>query len=254
MTYCVAMRLNAGLIFMSDTRTNAGVDNISKFRKMFTWEEPGERVITVLTAGNLATSQAVISVLDERAKAPKERRPSLLEAPTMFQVANIIGDTLKEVIKTQKMTGPESEADYGATMIVGGQIAGIEPRLFLIYPEGNFIEASEETPFFQIGETKYGKPILDRIIRPDTPIETAMRCALVSIDSTMRSNATVGPPLECLFYRKDSLLPQEQYCKLEENHPYLSELRQSWDDNIRLAFENLPSLSSVLAGDESQPQ
>ena len=242
MTYCVAMRLNRGLIFMSDTRTNAGVDNISRFRKMYTWTEPGERVITVLTAGNLATSQAVISVLDERTKAPKERRPSLLEAPTMFQVANIIGDTLKEVIKTQKMTGPESEADFGATMIVGGQIHGIEPRLFLIYPEGNFIEASDETPFFQIGETKYGRPIILRAYDPAMSFEDAVKLLSVSFDSTLKANLSVGMPLDLQVVEKDALRVTHQR-RIEENDPYFTIVSRSWGDALKLAFQSLPDFS-----------
>jgi len=236
------MRLNKGLIFMSDTRTNAGVDNISKFRKMYTWEEPGERVITVLTAGNLATSQAVISLLDERTKAPKERRPSLLEAPTMFQVASIIGDTLKEVIKTQKMTGPESEADFGATMIVGGQIQGIEPRLFLIYPEGNFIECSDETPFFQIGETKYGRPIILRAYDPTMSFEDAVKLLSVSFDSTLKANLSVGMPLDVQVVEKNALKVTHRR-RIEENDPYFTTVSRSWGDALKLAFQSLPDFA-----------
>lgn len=239
MTYCVAMRLNEGLIFMSDTRTNAGVDNISKFRKMFTWEIPGERVITVLTAGNLATSQAVISLLDERTKAPHERRPSLLEAPTMFQIANIIGDTLKEVIKTQKMTGPESEADFGATIIVGGQISGMSSRLFLIYPEGNFIEASEETPFFQVGETKYGRPILLRAYDQEMSFEEAVKLLYVSFDSTLKANLSVGMPLDLQVVEEDGLRVTHHQ-RVDENDPYFHTISRSWGDALKLAFQSLP--------------
>jgi putative proteasome-type protease len=238
-TYCVAMRLNEGLIFMSDTRTNAGVDNISKFRKMFTWEVPGERVITVLTAGNLATSQAVISLLDERTKAPHERRPSLLEAPTMFQIANIIGDTLKEVIKTQKMTGPESEADFGATIIVGGQINGMSSRLFLIYPEGNFIEASEETPFFQVGETKYGRPILLRAYDREMSFEEAVKLLYVSFDSTLKANLSVGMPLDLQVVEEDGLRVTHRQ-RVDENDPYFHTISRSWGDALKLAFQSLP--------------
>ncbi|MBD3769905.1 MAG: proteasome-type protease [Rhodobacterales bacterium] len=242
MTYCVAMRLNAGLIFMSDTRTNAGVDNISRFRKMFTWEVPGERVITILTAGNLATSQAVISLLDERMKAPHERRPSLLEAPTMFQVVSIIGDTLKEVIKTQKMSGPESEADYGATLIVGGQIAGIEPRLFMVYPEGNFIEASEETPFFQIGETKYGRPILLRAYDSDMSFEEAVKLLYVSFDSTLKANLSVGMPLDLQVVEAGAMKVAHRQ-RVEEDDPYFNTVSRSWGDALKLAFQSLPDFS-----------
>jgi len=238
-TYCVAMRLNEGLIFMSDTRTNAGVDNISKFRKMFTWEIPGERVITVLTAGNLATSQAVISLLDERTKAPHERRPSVLEAPTMFQIANIIGDTLKEVIKTQKMTGPESEADFGATIIVGGQINGMSSRLFLIYPEGNFIEASEETPFFQVGETKYGRPILLRAYDREMSFEEAVKLLYVSFDSTLKANLSVGMPLDLQVVEEDGLRVTHRQ-RVDENDPYFHTISRSWGDALKLAFQSLP--------------
>ena len=239
MTYCVAMRLNEGLIFMSDTRTNAGVDNISKFRKMFTWEIPGERVITVLTAGNLATSQAVISLLDERTKAPHERRPSVLEAPTMFQIANIIGDTLKEVIKTQKMTGPECEADFGATIIVGGQINGMSSRLFLIYPEGNFIEASEETPFFQVGETKYGRPILLRAYDREMSFEEAVKLLYVSFDSTLKANLSVGMPLDLQVVEEDGLRVTHRQ-RVDENDPYFHTISRSWGDALKLAFQSLP--------------
>jgi putative proteasome-type protease len=236
------MRLNAGLIFMSDTRTNAGVDNISRFRKMFTWEVPGERVITILTAGNLATSQAVISLLDERMKAPHERRPSLLEAPTMFQVVSIIGDTLKEVIKTQKMSGPESEADYGATLIVGGQIAGIEPRLFMVYPEGNFIEASEETPFFQIGETKYGRPILLRAYDSDMSFEEAVKLLYVSFDSTLKANLSVGMPLDLQVVEEGTMKVAHRQ-RVEEDDPYFTTVSRSWGDALKLAFQSLPDFS-----------
>ena len=163
MTYCVGMRLDRGLIFMSDTRTNAGVDDVSQVRKMRHWENPGERIITLLSAGNLATTQAVVSLLDERTKAPSERDPSIMSAPSMFQIATIVGDTLREVISSLRHEGPEASAPFRASLILGGQIAGSEPRLFLIYPEGNFIEAGDDSPFFQIGETKYGRPIISRM-------------------------------------------------------------------------------------------
>ena len=153
MTYCVGMRLNKGLVFMSDTRTNAGVDDIATFRKMFTWSVPGERVITLLAAGNLATTQAVVSLLDERSKAPADRTPSILKAPSMFQVARIVGDLMREVIQANSKNGQQADSAFNATILLGGQIGSSGTRLFLIYPEGNFIEASTDTPFFQIGET-----------------------------------------------------------------------------------------------------
>jgi putative proteasome-type protease len=196
-------------------------------------------VITVLTAGNLATSQAVISLLDERTKAPHERRPSLLEAPTMFQIANIIGDTLKEVIKTQKMTGPESEADFGATIIVGGQINGMSSRLFLIYPEGNFIEASEETPFFQVGETKYGRPILLRAYDREMSFEEAVKLLYVSFDSTLKANLSVGMPLDLQVVVEDGLRVTHRQ-RVDENDPYFHTISRSWGDALKLAFQSLP--------------
>ena len=161
MTYCVGMVLDQGLVFMSDTRTNAGLDNISTYRKLYTWEAPGERVITLMTAGNLATTQSVISLLEERNKKPDDRVKSLLAVPSMFQAARLVADTLREVISRQEDSGQAAES-FNATIILGGQISGGPPRLFLIYPEGNFIEAGEDTPFFQSGESKYGRPILVR--------------------------------------------------------------------------------------------
>ncbi|RUY19779.1 peptidase, partial [Mesorhizobium sp. M7A.F.Ca.CA.001.13.2.1] len=160
MTYCVGLKIDRGLVFMSDTRTNAGMDSISTFRKMHVWEEPGERVIVLMSAGNLATTQAVVSLLDERTKAISERHSTLLETPSMYQTVRIVGDTVKEVIANSSPAGEKADSYFNASFILGGQIKGSEPRLFMIYPEGNFIESTDDTPFFQIGETKYGKPII----------------------------------------------------------------------------------------------
>ena len=160
MTYCIGMRLNKGLVFMSDTRTSAGVDNFATSKKMFSWSVPGERVITILTAGNLATTQALISLLEERSKSPEDRDPSILQLATMFQVARLVGATLKEVIADSSPAGQTSDDQFGASIILGGQINDGRPTVYMVYPEGNFIEITDDTPFFQIGETKYGKPIL----------------------------------------------------------------------------------------------
>jgi putative proteasome-type protease len=238
-TYCVGLRLDKGLIFMSDTRTNAGVDNISKFRKLFTWSIPGERVITIMTAGNLATTQAVINLLEERSKIPDERRPTFLEAPTMFQVANIVGDTLKECVRHQTGDGPASESPFGATLIVGGQIRGMEPRLFLVYPEGNFIEASDETPFFQIGETKYGRPILIRAFDPAMSMEAAVKLLYVSFDSTLKANLSVGMPLDMHVYTADSLEVGVQR-RIEPDDAYFNQVSSGWGDALKVAFDALP--------------
>ncbi|MCV2875192.1 proteasome-type protease [Rhodobacteraceae bacterium XHP0102] len=244
MTYCVGLKLNNGLVFMSDTRTNAGVDNISTFRKMFTWEEPGARSITLMTAGNLATTQAVISLLNERAKPVEDRgTPSILEAPSMFQVAKLVGETLREVIKTQSAPdGPEAEATFSATMILGGQVKGAPPRLFLIYPEGNFIEASDDTPFFQIGETKYGRPILVRAYDPAMSFEDAVKLLMVSFDSTIKANLSVNLPLDLHVYQTDTLA-LGTVARIEKDDAYFSVISTGWGDALKDAFNRLPPYS-----------
>jgi putative proteasome-type protease len=239
MTYCVGMKLDHGLIFMSDTRTNAGIDNISTFTKMHQWSTPGERVVTVLSAGNLATTQAVMSVLDERTKAPAERDPSILEAPTMFRVAELVGETLAATIARHAGEGPNAESTFDATLIVGGQIAGMPPRLFLVYPEGNFIEASSDTPFLQIGETKYGKPILVRAFDPDMSFEEAVKLLLVSFDSTIKANLSVGAPLDVAWYENDSfslMAPR----RISRDNPDWQRVSTGWGDALRMAFDSLP--------------
>jgi len=236
LTYCAALRLNKGLVFMSDTRTNAGVDNISVFRKMFTWSEPGDRVITLMTAGNLATTQAVVSLLDERSKAPEDRNPSLMKVPTLFQAARLIGDTLKEILHTPK---GQAQSTFGATLIMGGQIKGMEPRLFLIYPEGNFVEASKETPFFQIGETKYGRPIILRAFHEDMSFSDAVRLLCVSFDSTLKANLSVGMPLDIYLYEGESL-EEGKKIRIEENDPDFMAISNGWGDALKFAFEALP--------------
>ena len=239
MTYCAALKMDRNLIFMSDTRTNAGVDNISKFPKMFTWSVPGERVITLMTAGNLATTQAVGSLLDERSKVPEERNPTLLKVPTMFQAARLIADTLKEVVDEHADEGQDAEDAFRATLIMGGQIKGIEPRLFLIYPEGNFIEASAETPFFQIGETKYGRPIILRAFDPAMSVEEALRLLCVSFDSTLRANLSVGMPLDAHVYETDTLQTGTKF-RIEEGDPAFTALSDGWSDALKEALNGLP--------------
>ncbi|MEM1373633.1 MAG: peptidase [Pseudomonadota bacterium] len=238
MTYCVGMTLSRGLVFMADTRTNAGLDNISTYRKLYTWEEPGERALTLMTAGNLATTQSVISLLDERTKAPDARAPSMLAVPSMFQAARLVGDTLRDVISRQEETGQAAES-FNATIILGGQIAGGPPRLFLIYPEGNFIEAGEDTPFFQIGEIKYGRPILVRAYDPALSFEDAIRLLLVSFDSTVKANLTVGAPFDFHVYEEGSLTTGRTGRLLGED-PYVQSISQGWGDALKDALESLP--------------
>lgn len=238
MTYCVGMRLNAGLVFMSDTRTNAGLDNIATARKMHTWEVPGDRVITLMTAGNLATTQSVIGLLEERTKSPGDRVPSILQSPSMFQIAREVGATLRDVIESNSGSGLESSA-FGATMIMGGQIKGGPPRLFLIYPEGNFIEASDDNPFFQIGETKYGKPILVRAFDPALTFENAIKLLLVSFDSTIKSNLSVGLPIDYVTYGANSLRFGDQG-RILRSDPYYQEVSNGWGEALQTAFAQLP--------------
>ena len=239
MTYCVGLRLDRGLVFMSDTRTNAGVDNISTFKKMATWSLPGERLVTILSAGNLATTQAVISLIEERSKAAGERHPSVLEQPSMFQVAREVGRTLREVIETYKGEGQKAEALFDATLIVGGQIAPGPPRLFMVYPAGNFVEASDDTPFFQIGETKYGRPILVRAYDPDMPFDEAVKLLLLSFDSTIKANLSVGMPIDFQIYEAGSLRRGPER-RIEANDPYFAALSEGWGEALRAAFAELP--------------
>ena len=246
MTYCLAIALEEGLIFCSDSRTNAGPDQVTSYSKMHRFSFQGERKLFLLTAGNLATTQAVITQLHRDIE--ENLQPLIRTANYVGDIADYIGSLM--VLEKNKYTdpsGPDAGIDAGATFILGGQIKGYPPELYLIYPEGNHITASQTHPYLQIGEVKYGKPILDRIIQPDTPMETALRCAIVSLDSTMRSNSTVGPPLECLAYNKDALSSEENYAKLSENDDYLVAIRESWEKNIREAVEDLPNLETYFS-------
>ncbi len=240
MTYCVGLRLNRGLVFMSDTRTNAGVDNFSTTKKMFSWDVPGDRAITIMTAGNLATTQAVISILEERSKVLSERKPTILELPTMFEVARFVGATLKEVIQGDAVSGQSATSAFKASVIVGGQINGGVPTLFLVYPEGNFIEVTEDAPFFQIGETKYGKPIIVRAYDPDMRFEDAIKLLMVSFDSTIKANLSVGLPIDIQLYDVDSFSLDTQP-RVTADDPYFQAISTSWGDSLRTALMHLPS-------------
>ncbi len=239
MTYCVGMLLDRGLVFMSDTRTNSGVDNISTYRKMFTWKRPGERVLTLLTVGNLATTQAVVSHLDERTKAPGDRKPSMLDVPTMFQAARIVGDLSREAMRATLDEGQTAESQFSATFILGGQIKGMPPRLFMIYPEGNFIEATAETPFFQAGEMKYGKPILVRAFDAAMSFEDAVKLLLVSFDSTIKANLSVGAPLDLQIVARDTFDVTHQR-RIPADDPYFVSISTGWGDALKKAFAALP--------------
>ncbi len=238
MTYCVGILLHDGLVLASDSRTNAGVDYVSSFRKMSVFELPGERFITVMGAGNLATTQAVISMVSERLEQGTEEN-SLYRAPTMFHAARIVGDALREV---SDKDGPHVRAESGdpsASFIVGGQISGRPVRLFHIYSAGNFIEATPDTAFVQIGETKYGKPILDRVVEYDMPLDRAAKAALVSFDSTMRSNISVAPPIDLLIYRADSFRAAHR-AEVTEDDDYFRSVRKKYGEGITRVFNRLP--------------
>lgn len=240
MTYCVGMRLDAGLVFMSDTRTNAGVDNFSSSRKMFQWIVPGERSITVMTAGNLATTQAMISLLQERSEAAEDRDPGILNQPSMFQVARLVGATLKEVIAYSSPAGPSSSDQFSASVIVGGQIKGGKPTIFLVYPEGNFIEVSDDSPFFQIGEAKYGKPILVRAYDPALGFADAIKLLLVSFNSTVKSNLSVGLPFDVHAYENDSF-NNARTARIEEDDATYDAISTGWGDALKDALDKLPA-------------
>ena len=236
------MQLNNGLIFMSDTRTNAGFDNISQFCKLFTFENKGKRFITLLAAGNLATTQSVLSLLEERNKALAEAESSIMKAPSMFQVARLVGDTLREVIQRNSDVGQKADATFHATFIVGGQINGSKSRLFLVYPEGNFIEANSDTPYFQIGETKYGKPILLRAYDADMSWEEAIKLLLISFDSTIKANLSVGPPLDMQVYQTDSFECLHRQ-RINAEDPYFVNVSQGWGNALKSAFKKLPDFN-----------
>ncbi|MEY4237789.1 MAG: hypothetical protein RL339_390 [Pseudomonadota bacterium] len=243
MTYCVGMLLDKGLVLMSDTRTNSGVDNISVFRKMHCWSVPGERMIAIMTAGNLATTQGVISQIEERSKAHAERHNSLLEVETMFQAATLVGKLLRDTIAASTaQNGEEAASTFTASIIVAGQIRGGQPRLFLIYPEGNFIEASYDTPFFQIGETKYGRPIILRGYDRDMSFEDAIKLLMVSFDSTIKANLSVGLPLDLMVIERDRFEPAHQRRINADDH-YFRSVSAGWSEALKNAFHALPDYS-----------
>jgi len=237
MTYCVAMRLSDGLVFASDSRTNAGVDHIATFKKLHVFSKEGERVLVIQSAGNLATTQSIVSLLNERIQG--QHTPNLMQMGTMYDAATLVGETVREVIHRDSAAQQNSSTNFGCNMLLGGQIGNEVPRLFHIYPEGNFIEATADTPYFQIGESKYGKPIIDRVLRIDTPLEQAMCCALISIDSTLRSNLSVGLPLDTLLYRSGSLSAACQH-RITESDPYFNTIRTAWSEGLQSVFAGLP--------------
>jgi putative proteasome-type protease len=240
MTYGVGIMLEEGLVLAVDTRTNAGVDNIATFRKLHTWQQPGERVFVLLSSGNLAVTQAVVSLLTEGTHATKRRGapPNLFAAETMFQAARIVGEASREVRKADAEALLQSNESFHASFIFGGQIGNERPRLFQIYSAGNFIEASVDTPFLQIGEHKYGKPILDRVAQMNMSLGQAAKVLLLSFDSTIRSNLSVGLPIDILVYSRDSL-KLERTRRIGADDGYFRKLSLDWSKALRTAFANI---------------
>jgi len=240
MTYCIGVMLDKGMIFASDSRTNAGVDNFASFCKMTVFERPGDRVVVLLSSGNLAGTQAVIGVINKRC-ADDDGSMNLWSAQTMFDVAMLVADAMRDIERRDGEYLEENEIGFNASFILGGQIRGEPLRLFRIYAEGNFIEAGADTPYFQTGETKYGKPIIERVITPLTPLPDATKCVLVSFDSTMRSNLSVGMPIDLLCYERDSLEVSKR-CRFLKGDPYFTELSDEWSEGTRKVFRDLPEL------------
>jgi putative proteasome-type protease len=239
MTYCVGIKLDAGIVFLSDSRTNAGVDQVRTFRKTHRFERAGERTIVVQTAGNLALSQAVLSTL-RASFQPEAIGVTLWNAKTMFDAAAIVGDAVRNAHHRDSGAMQSFGLEFNLSLIVGGQIRGEAPRLFNVYNVGNFIESTPDTPYFQLGESKYGKPILDRIITTSLSLHEAAKCALVSMDSTMKSNLSVGLPLDLVCYRADSFVV-DQHKLIDDQDAYFSSIRRSWGQQLRKVFDELPN-------------
>jgi len=235
MTYCVAMRLNDGLVFLADSRTNAGVDQISTFRKMTVFERPGERLLVMMSAGNLAITQAVLQLVCEAA----DPGASLWRAKSLFDAARVVGDAVRAVHQHDGAALKETGVEFNCSFLIGGQIRGESLRLFQVYSAGNFIEATPENPYFQIGESKYGKPIVDRVITPETSLGEAAKCALISMDSTLRSNISVGLPLDLLVYEAGALRVTK-FVRIDESNAYMQMIRNTWGARLRQVFGEIP--------------
>lgn len=240
MTYCVGIKLNAGLVFLSDSRTNAGVDHISTFRKMIVYEQSGERTMVLLSAGNLSISQSVREILqiEELKEAGSDTPITIWNAKSMFDAARVLGSAVRHVYDRDAEALKHAGVDFNVTFIFGGQVKGEGMRLFLVYSAGNFIEATTETPYFQIGESKYGKPVLDRVLTPETPLDEAAKCALVSMDSTMKSNLSVGLPLDLVVYEAGSLHTDKIVC-IDAENPYYRMIHNGWGQKLREVFDSL---------------
>jgi putative proteasome-type protease len=239
MTYCIGIKLAAGLVFVSDSRTNAGLDAISTFRKMIVYERPGDRFMVLLSSGNLSISQSVREILQvETVRNEQGESISIWNATSMFDAARVLGAAMRRVFDQDGPAMRLAGLDFNATMIFGGQIRGEAMRLFLVYSAGNFIEATRETCFFQLGESKYGKPVLDRMLTPETPLDVAAKCALVSVDSTLKSNLSVGLPIDLVVYQEGAFRSEDVIC-IDEQNPYFTMIRSTWGRRLREVFDGI---------------
>ena len=240
MTYCVAVKLKAGMVFLSDSRTNAGLDQISTFRKMIVYEKPGERFMCLLSAGNLSISQSIREILqvEQLKDADSGESITIWNAKSMFDAARVLGSTVRHVYQRDGESLKRGGVEFNVSMIFGGQIGGEGMRLFQVYSPGNFIEATPETPFFQIGESKYGKPVLDRVITPDTPLDEAAKCVLISMDSTLKSNLSVGLPMDMAVYKANALQSDRIVC-IDDSNPYFRMLHDTWGQRLREVFDSI---------------
>jgi len=235
MTYCVGMRLDAGLVFLADSRTNAGVDQVGTFRKLSVFENPGDRMMVMMTAGNLSISQAVRQTVSAWVS---ETGTTIWTAPDMYEAARIVGEAVRAVYRQESARLAEHGVDFNISIVFGGQIRGERCRLFYVYSAGNFIESHDENPYFQIGEAKYGKPIIDRVVTPGTSLDDAAKCALISMDSTLRSNISVGLPLDLLVY-EDGSLAVTRFVTIDEHNQYFQLLRNTWGQQLKAVFEDI---------------
>ena len=239
MTYCLGILTSSGLVMAADSRTNAGVDYISSHQKLFDFSQEGDRVILICTSGNLSITQGTLTLLRQDISAKAD--VSLHTLPTMYEIARYIGSKARQIQEHDRPWLEKDGIDFQCSFILGGQIRGEEPALYLIYSQGNCIQSSKETPFLQIGETKYGKPILDRILTSDTPLESAAKCALLSIDSTMKSNISVGPPISLVMYETNTFKVRYEL-RLKIGAPYLARIRNLWEISLNEAFERMPNI------------
>lgn len=239
MTYCLGILTRFGLVIAADSRTNAGVDHISTYQKLFDFSVPGERTILLCTSGNLSITQGAIAALEKDIKHQEE--VNLHTLPSFAEVARYIGNKIRAIQEQDRPFLERDRIDYKCSILLGGQVPGEEPNLYLIYSQGNFIHATKETPFLQIGETKYGKPLLDRTLTANTPLEAAAKCALLSIDSTMKSNISVGPPIDIVMYHTDSFIIRHRL-RLRLGDPYLAKIRKLWESYVKQAFDDMPDV------------